>query len=184
MRIAEHEEPTCGNKDAQSPPMGSEATRDWQCQRFLASGELLPLKIGSARENWRAASSRHSALALPVISGKSHSELAVPGIFGVAELFAIQCWHCQELLARNGFSPLSIGTANDWWRPRPSCHPALALPVIFGVAELLATQLWHCQRFLAQRALTAASKHEKSSLAGAFKFIWWTVGGSNPGPWD
>ena len=47
----------------------AEATQDWQCQELLAWEGLLPLIIGSARDYWRLAGSRHSSLALPEIPG-------------------------------------------------------------------------------------------------------------------
>ena len=60
-------------------------------------------------------------------------------------------------------APLSVGTAEDYWRGGPRCHPALALPTISGICHSAlalpriigaeapdATQLWHCQRFPAR----------------------------------
>ncbi len=35
---------------------------------------------------------------------------------------ATQDWHCQRFLADAAQMPLSIGTANDFWRMRPRCH--------------------------------------------------------------
>lgn len=144
-----------------------------------------PLRIGTARNSWRATGSRHSGLALP-------------GIIGVAELFATHRWQCQRLLAPGGFWPFIVGTARDSWQKPPRIGTArncwrgkgfhrsgLAVPGITGAWRVLATHRWHCQGFLARGEFSPpSSKHEKSSLAGAFKFIWWTVGGSNPGPWD
>ena len=141
---------------------------------------------------------RHLGLAVPGIAGNSHLDLALPGIIGVAELFATHCWQCQRLLALGGFWPFSVGTARDswqkplrigtakeYWRREASRRSGLAVPGITGAWRVLATHRWHCQGFLARGEFsTPSSKHEKSSLAGAFKFIWWTVGGSNPGPWD
>lgn len=181
MRSAEHEGPSCGNRCVR-PPRCAPA----------------PLGIGSARNSWRATGSRHSGLALPGITGNSHLDLALPGIIGVAELFATHRWQCQGLLAPGGFWPFIVGSARFIWRKPPRIGTArncwrgkgfhrsgLAVPGITGARRVLATHRWHCQGFLARGEFsTPSSKHEKSSLAGAFKFIWWTVGGSNPGPWD
>lgn len=71
---------------------------------------------------------RHSRLALPGLSGRSHSALALPMFLGVEEALATRDWHCQRLLAREGLSPLNAGTAKDYWRGAPTRHSGLALP--------------------------------------------------------
>ena len=92
------------------------ATGHWHCQRYLASGEFPPLRIGTARDSWRGRLFRHWALALPEISGVCHPALALPAISGVERALAIQGWHCQRLVARPAPSPPSSGTASDFWR--------------------------------------------------------------------
>ena len=83
-----------------------------------------PLRIGTARDFCHSEDSRHSALAVPGISGKSHSALALPGILGIAELPATERWQRQGLLAPDGFLPLSVGSARDLWRAEGFHHPA------------------------------------------------------------
>ncbi len=87
-----------------------------------------------------------------------HSDLALPGIFGLQWLFAIQHWHCQRFLAPAAQKPLSVGTTNVFWRIRPARHSVLArqgflarwriflaLPMLSGADAPNATQSWHCQ---------------------------------------
>ena len=82
----------------------------------------------TARLFWRGAPMRRSTLALPGLSGSSHSALALPMFLGVEGALATRDWHCQRLLAWEGLSPLNAGTAKDYWRGAPMCHPGLALP--------------------------------------------------------
>ena len=112
------------------------ATQFWHCQGFLACGARTPLRVGTARIFWRRTPARHSALALPGISGFRHLVLALPRISGmwrprateswhcqVFLAFATQFWHCQGFLARAAHVPLNAGTAKDSWRsarPRPA----------------------------------------------------------------
>ena len=90
------------------------ATQGWHCQGFLASHAASPLSVGSARDYWRGAGARHSALALPGFLGKSHSGLAVPGFSGAGRVLATQRWHCQDSVARGGSSPLLHIPVSDW----------------------------------------------------------------------
>lgn len=71
---------------------------------------------------------RHSTLALPGLSGRSHPALALPEKTGKNHPYATQLWHCQCFLAFGVFSPLRIGTAKDYWRGAPTGHSGLALP--------------------------------------------------------
>lgn len=96
--------------------------------RSASLRDVAPLNAGTARFFWRGAPMRHSTLALPGLSGKSHSALALPMFLGVEEALATRDWHCQRLLAREGLSPLNAGTAKDYWRGAPTRHSGLALP--------------------------------------------------------
>ncbi len=95
------------------------ATGLWHCQELLVLDGFSPLSVGTARNNWQKTPVRHPALALPGLSGGSHSGLALPGIAGVRRVFATEVWHCQGFLAQGVSSPLSSGTARDCWREAP-----------------------------------------------------------------
>ena len=58
------------------------ATQIWHCQGFLACSGFLPSSISTARDFWRGRPWRHSALALPMLSGADAPN-------------ATQSWHCQ-----------------------------------------------------------------------------------------
>ena len=115
------------------------ASQDWHCQGFPARGGFPPLRvgtarisgqkplmIGTARDYWRRAASRHPALALP-------------GFSGAGRVLASQDWHCQEFLAPGGLSPLRVGTARDSWRGAGPRHSALALPGFRGAGRVLSS---------------------------------------------
>lgn len=110
----------------------------------------LAARVGTARDFWHPTRPRHSAL-------------AVPGITGAGRVLATQGWHCQGFLASHAASPPISGTARIPWRGAGFRHPALALPGFLGKSHSglavpgfsgagrpLATQRWHCQDFLAQ----------------------------------
>lgn len=61
--------------------------------------DAAPLNTGTARLFWRGAPMRHSTLALPGLSGRSHPALALPRIAGGKGALATQDWHCQRILA-------------------------------------------------------------------------------------
>lgn len=84
-----------------------------------------PPSPGTARLFWRGAPMRHSTLALPGLSGRSHPALALPRIAGGKHPYATQPWHCQKKLARITRTPLSSGTARESWLPgaRTSSRP-------------------------------------------------------------
>lgn len=106
--------------------------------RSASLRDVAPLNAGTARFFWRGALVRHSRLALPGLSGRSHSALALPMFLGVEEALATRDWHCQRLLAREGLSPLNAGTAKDYWRGAPTRHSGLALPGNGALAPLCA----------------------------------------------
>lgn len=66
----------------------------------------------------------HSTLALPGLSGRSHSALALPMFLGVEGALATRDWHCQVFLAGSARAPPRIGIARESWRSRALC-PAL-----------------------------------------------------------
>ena len=106
--------------------------------RSASLRDVAPLNAGTARFFWRGALVRHSRLALPGLSGRSHSALALPMFLDVEEALATRDWHCQRLLAREGLSPLNAGTAKDYWRGAPTRHSGLALPGNGALAPLCA----------------------------------------------
>ena len=83
-----------------------------------------PLRIGTARDFCHSEDSRHSALALPGILGKSHSGLALPKNIGVAKPLAAQFWHCQGFLASGSFSSPNVGSARNLWSAEGFHRPA------------------------------------------------------------
>ena len=100
--------------------------------------------VASDGVGWLRAASRHSALALPGISGVCgplatqdwHCQgfpafaVSAPPRIGSARdcwLAGAFFWHCQGLLARGGFSPPGPGTARDCW-PSPPPLPAGSAP--------------------------------------------------------
>lgn len=93
--------------------------------RSASLPDVAPLNVGTARPFWRGAPTRHSRLALPGLSGRSHSALALPMFLGAEGALATQDWHCQCFLAWGGFSPSRIGTARESWLPgsRTSSRP-------------------------------------------------------------
>lgn len=96
---------------------------------------------------------------------RHHSELALPGIFAIRRIRATQRWQCQGFPAK----------ATQRWQ----CQGLLASDGFLPLSAGSARDLWRAEGFH-----HPVPDIKKSSLAGAFKFIWWTVGGSNPGPWD
>ena len=115
-------------------------------RRRATSGGFSPLSVGTARDFWRLRPPRHSGLALPEISGFCaplatqdwHCQWLMAfatqrwhcqGFLAFAAPRATQDWHCQGLLAFAAPSPLSVGTARDYW--------------------LVGAFFWHCQGLLA-----------------------------------
>ena len=92
--------------------------------RSASLRDVAPLNAGTARLFWRGAPMRHSTLALPGLSGRSHSALALPMFLGVKGALATRDWHCQAFLAGSARAPPRIGIARESWRPRALC-PAL-----------------------------------------------------------
>lgn len=67
--------------------------------RSASLPDVAPLNTGTARPFWRGAPMRHSTLALPGLSGRSHPALALPEKTGKNHPYATQLWHCQGILA-------------------------------------------------------------------------------------
>ena len=107
-------------------------------------------------------SARRSALALPTIIGICHSTLALPGISGADAPNATQSWHCQGFLADSAHSPLSSGTANDYWHLPPKAGTARDFWRDGGF-------FWHRQGFLARMPQTPLK-------AGTARDFWYAVG--------
>ena len=87
--------------------------------RSASLRDVAPLNAGTARLFWRGAPMRHSTLALPGLSGRSHSALALPMFLGVEGALATRDWHCQVFLAGSARAPPRIGIARESRRPVP-----------------------------------------------------------------
>ena len=91
---------------------------------------------------------------------------------------ASQGWHCQGFLASHAASPLSVGSARDYWRGAGPRHSGLALPGISGMRRFLASHFWHCQGLLAQGGFpppssgTARISGQKPLRIGSARFFW------------
>lgn len=65
---------------------------------------------------------RHSRLALPGLSGRSHSALALPMFLGVEEALATRDWHCQGM-APSRLSAPPVKWPHKRYEPNRKEHP-------------------------------------------------------------